>query len=103
MKKNVWLYLVFTFVLTYGAVFGLMLTGTAYGSPLCMAVFSLCMLFPALCSILTRLVTKEGFSEMYLKPRLKGHRRCYLAGICSGLCSHRPSVQVSIFCFFRSI
>ena len=41
MKKNVWLYLVFTFVLTYGAVFGLMLTGIAYGSPLCMAVFSL--------------------------------------------------------------
>ena len=26
MKKNVWLYLVFTFVLTYGAVFGLPIT-----------------------------------------------------------------------------
>ena len=90
MKKNVWLYLVFTFVLTYGAVFGLMLTGTAYGSPLCMAVFSLCMLFPALCSILTRLVTKEGFSEMYLKPRLKGHWRYYLAGLIG------PSVLTAI-------
>ena len=90
MKKNVWLYLVFTFVLTYGAVFGLMLTGTAYGSPLCMAVFSLCMLFPALCSILTRLDTKEGFSEMYLKPRLKGHWRYYLAGLIG------PSVLTAI-------
>ena len=90
MKKNVCLYLVFTFVLTYGAVFGLMLTGIAYGSPLCMAVFSLCMLFPALCSILTRLVTKEGFSKMYLKPHLKGHWRYYLAGLIG------PSVLTAI-------
>ncbi len=90
MKKNVWLYLVFTFVLTYGAVFGLMLTGIAYGSPLCMAVFSLCMLFPALCSILTRLVTKEGFSKMYLNPHLKGHWRYYLAGLIG------PSVLTAI-------
>lgn len=100
MKKNVWLYLVFTFVLTYGAVFGLMLTGTAYGSPLCMAVFSLCMLFPALCSILTRLVTKEGFSEMYLKPRLKGHWLLLSGRIDRAFCSHRHRCSFLFSAFF---
>ncbi|MDD3193727.1 MAG: CPBP family glutamic-type intramembrane protease [Oscillospiraceae bacterium] len=70
-----------TFVLTYGAVFGLMLAKIPYGSPLCLGVFSLCMLFPALCSILTRLITREGFSDLYLKPHFKGHWRYYLAGL----------------------
>ena len=65
MKKNVWLYLVFTFVLTYGAVFGLMLTGTAYGSPLCMAVFSLCML----CLLYTSIKTKRPVS---VPPKTNG-------------------------------
>ena len=81
MKKNVCVYLIFTFVLTYGIVFGLMFTNTPYGSTVCMAAFSLCMLLPALCSLLTRLVCKEGFSRMYLRPRFKGHWRYYLAGL----------------------
>lgn len=35
------------------------------------------MFFPALCVLLTRLLTKEGFSEHYLKPNLKGHWATY--------------------------
>ena len=81
MKKRVVLFVALTFALTWGLVFWLMLTKTPYGSVLCMSVFSLCMLLPALCSILTRLITREGFSQLYLAPHFKGHWRYYLAGL----------------------
>ena len=58
MKKRVVLFVALTFALTWGLVFWLMLTKTPYGSVLCMSVFSLCMLLPALCSIVTRLITR---------------------------------------------
>lgn len=103
MKKNVCLYLVFTFVLTYGAVFGLMLTGIAYGSPLCMAVFSLCMLFPALCSILTRLVTKEGFSKIVSQTPLKRSLALLSGRIDRAFCSHRHRCSFLFSAFSRSI
>jgi TM2 domain-containing membrane protein YozV len=36
------------------------------------------MFAPALSSILTRLITKEGFHQMYLHPHFKGHIKDYL-------------------------
>lgn len=90
MKKRVVLFVTLTFLTTWGLVFGLMLTKTPYGSVLCMSVFSLCMLLPALCSILTRLITREGFSDLYLKPRLKSGWPFYLAGLLG------PSVLIAI-------
>lgn len=41
-------------------------------------VFAGCMFTPALASLLCRLVTREGFSDMKLRPHLKGHVRVYL-------------------------
>lgn len=37
------------------------------------------MLTPAASVVITRLVTKEGFSELYLKPHFKGNFKWYLA------------------------
>lgn len=36
------------------------------------------MFVPASCSVLTRLITKEGFGNLYLRPRLKGNIKKYL-------------------------
>lgn len=42
-------------------------------------VFAGCMFMPAIASILTRLITKEGFKNMHLKPKLKGNLFTFLA------------------------
>lgn len=34
---------------------------------------ALCMFTPALASVLTRALTREGFKDMYLRPRFKGN------------------------------
>lgn len=44
-----------------------------------LVVFAGCMLMPAVASLLTRLITREGFGEMKLRPHLKGHAKIYLA------------------------
>ena len=36
------------------------------------------MFAPAIASLLTRLITKEGFKNMYLRPNFKGHIRHYV-------------------------
>lgn len=90
MKKNVTIFVLLTFLTTWGLVLWLMLTKTPYGSSLCVLVFSLCMLLPAICSILTRLITREGFSNLYLKPNFRGNWRWYLAGLLG------PSVLITI-------
>ena len=36
------------------------------------------MFFPAVCVLLTRLITKEGFRNAWLKPNLKGNLKYYL-------------------------
>ena len=41
-------------------------------------ILSVLMLIPTLSSILTRLLTKEGFKNMYLKPRFKKNMKYYL-------------------------
>lgn len=81
MKKRLIIFLALTFTLTYAAIFSLMLSGYGLGSGITQIVFSVCMLLPAICSILTRLITKQGFSNMYVRPRLKGNIKYYLAAI----------------------
>ena len=77
-KKRIYLFVIITFTLTYASVFALQAAGVAYGSAVSQLVFMGCMFLPALCSLLVRWITKEGFSDMYLKPRIKGHVREYL-------------------------
>ena len=71
MKKTILTFWAINFVLTWGTVFALMAAGIPYGSEICMAVFALCMMFPALSSILARLICRSGFEEMYLHPHPK--------------------------------
>lgn len=42
------------------------------------ALFSLVMLIPAICVLLTRLITKEGFRDSWIRPLRKGSLRYFL-------------------------
>lgn len=71
LDKRILIFLALTFVLTWGLLTVSLSFGVTYGTMTNTLIFSLCMLMPAISSLLTRLVTKEGFSDMLLRPRLK--------------------------------
>ncbi len=75
--KRLGIFLVTTFVSTWVIGFGLIYANNHYDlNPLIVTgVMAICMLFPAICSIITRLVTKEGFKNLGLRPNLKGNKK----------------------------
>lgn len=82
--KRALLYLGITFGLTYAYGFGLLpvLSRAAQTNGAMLAVFQLAftavMFFPALGVLFTRLLTREGFSEHFLAPHIKGNAGVYL-------------------------
>ena len=83
--KRIVLFLIITFGLTWGYCFGVLrpltdsvgLTGVpAIATQLAVAAM---MLFPSLGVVLTRLITKEGFRNTWLRPHFRGNLRIYLA------------------------
>lgn len=76
--KRINLFIGLTFALTWGAAWGLMASG-GLQNPYAQLVFMSFMLIPALCVILTRLITGEGFKDMRLEPHFKGNGVWYLA------------------------
>lgn len=78
------LYLLFTFGMTWGYCFAILypvVNGeTLNGLPSVTAqlMTAACMFFPAIGVLLTRLVTKEGFRNCWLKPNLNKNIRFYL-------------------------
>lgn len=82
--KRILIYLGITFLITYGYCFGVVypMANTdnvregmeAYTTLLITAV----MFFPAIGALLTRLVTKEGFKNAWLRPHFKGNIKTYL-------------------------
>lgn len=77
-KKRLYIFLGIVFMLSWGWVAIIPLTGNNYGSTKSMIILSILMLIPALSSILTRLITKEGFKNIYLKPKFKKNIKYYL-------------------------
>ena len=86
--KRVWrrilLYLGITFLITYGYCF-LILHPVIRGENLsgvpsltAQLLTAVVMLFPAIGVLLTRLITKEGFRDSWLKLKLKGNLKPYL-------------------------
>lgn len=82
--KRILVYLAITFGLTYGYCFlilyplvrGQTLSGVpAVATQLLVAA---CMFFPAIGVLLTRLITKEGFKDSWLKPNIKKNIKYYL-------------------------
>ena len=75
--KRIWIYLAFSFGITWAMAFALMAKG-GLQNPLASFVFMLFMLVPAASNVLTRLVTRQGWSRMMLKPNFRRGWRSYL-------------------------
>ena len=75
--KRIILFLALTFSLSWAVEFWLMANG-GMSHPYWRVFLSGVMLLPALCSLLTRLITKEGFSNMMLGLRLKSCKKTWL-------------------------
>ena len=79
-RKGLALFLALTFVLTWAYEFAVVrpaALGTLQGQNTQLLVMT-CMFFPAVCMLLTRLLTREGFGDLLLRPRFKGHVGVYL-------------------------
>jgi len=78
VKKRLTVFVGLTFVITWIMFLLIPLRDLKYGSKESIVIVMAGMFVPALCSILTRLITKEGFANMYLRPHFKGQVKHYL-------------------------
>ena len=82
--KRIILYIGITFVLTYGycflVLYPLMQGESLSGVPAVMTQFlvAAAMFFPAIGVLITRLITKEGFKNAWIRPNIKGNVKTYL-------------------------
>ena len=77
--KRILLFILFAFAVAWALFLTIPLAGLqTSGSFAAVALLTCAMFAPALASILTRLVTKEGFKDMWLRPRFKGNMKTYL-------------------------
>lgn len=80
--KRIGLFLLLTFAITFAfeiIVLPKLIMMPQLGSVATLIVGSV-MLIPAICVVLTRLITKEGFRDAWILPNFKGHIRYYLMG-----------------------
>lgn len=77
-KKRLIIFIVLAIVIAWIVFLLIPICGLTYGIGLAVVITMAAMFVPALSSVLTRLITKEGFGNMYLRPHFKGHMRDYL-------------------------
>lgn len=77
-KKRLIIFISLTFVISWIIFIMIPICGLIYGSGFAVVIIMAAMFVPALSSVLTRLITKEGFGNMYLRPNFKGHVKDYL-------------------------
>jgi len=77
-KKRLIIFVALTIVIAWIVFLLIPICGLTYGSGLSVVILAAAMFVPALCNILTRLITKEGFKNMYLRPHFRGHMKHYL-------------------------
>ncbi len=78
VKTRITLFVALTYVIAWIVFMLIPILGITYGSPVSIIIAAAAMFVPASCSILTRLITKEGFGNMYLRPHFKGNIKKYL-------------------------
>ena len=77
-KKRLIIFITLTIVIAWIVFLLIPICGLTYGSGLSIVIVMAAMFVPSLSNILTRLITKEGFHNMYLRPHFKGHIKHYL-------------------------
>lgn len=77
-KKRLVIFTALTIALAWFVFLMVPMCGLTYGSGSSVIIVAVAMFMPALSNLLTRLITKEGFGNMYLRPHIKGHGKVYL-------------------------
>ncbi len=77
-KKRLFIFIALAVVIAWSVFMLIPILGMTYGQGSSIFILAAAMFAPALSSILTRLITKEGFKSMYLRPNFKGHIKTYL-------------------------
>lgn len=77
-KKRLVIFLTLTMVISWSVFMLIPALKLTYGRGISILILAGAMFIPALCSILTRLITKEGFGSMLLRPNFKGNGRRYI-------------------------
>lgn len=75
--KSIVIFCLLAFIPVWAVCFLMLAFGTPAGG-LVTVIFAGFMFMPAIASILTRLICKEGFSDMYIRPRFRGNIGKYL-------------------------
>ena len=76
--KRIAVFVVLTYAISWLVFMLIPILRLTYGGFGSILIAAAAMFVPATCSILTRLITKEGFGELYLRPHLKGNIKKYL-------------------------
>ena len=78
-KNGLRLYVILVFVLTWTYMFTVCWPAAKNSSA---QIYQLtvagCMAFPAACMLLTRILTREGFGDLLIRPRFRGNIKTYL-------------------------
>ncbi len=77
-RKRLVIFVVLAIVIGWAVFLIIPLVGLTYGEKSSTIILAASMFSPAVASLLTRLITREGFKKMYLHPRIKGHVKEYL-------------------------
>ena len=77
-QKRVVLFTVFVIGLGWAVFLSLPLFGLHYGQKASIIILAVGMFTPTVSNLLTRLITKEGFKELYLKPNFKQNIKKYI-------------------------
>lgn len=77
-KKRLILFVVLVMSLGWITFLLIPFLGLAYGQGLSVIILAGAMFTPTISNLLTRLITKEGFGKMYLRPNFKGNIKKYL-------------------------
>jgi membrane protease YdiL (CAAX protease family) len=78
--KRIAFFLGLTFLFTYAYEILFLAKVINNGTSSATFLVSVVMLIPAICVVLTRLITGEGFKDTWIRPNFKGHIHYYLLG-----------------------
>ncbi len=78
VRKRVIIFVLIAFIIAWALFLSIPLSGISYGSGISAVLLAAAMFAPSAANVLTRLITREGFGEMYLRPNFKGHIKAYL-------------------------
>ncbi len=78
--RRIIIFLLLTFVITFAYELFVLpgLMANAANATMTTAFIGVAMFIPAICVLLTRLISKEGFKDVWIRPRFKGRIRFFI-------------------------